>query len=139
MADQEKEEVVYTKPTSQVDMEARLGDDSPPPVFNEGSNPDPFNEDGFVGVSPEYANAANETDEPLEAEEGPDSDAEQAFADSYGDPESDEPSDSMKDAYGKVTRDDGGDGSEESDASATTTKTAATKKTAAKTPSSGSS
>ena len=75
MADQEKEEVVYTKPTSQVDMEARLGDDSPPPVFNEGSNPDPFNEDGFVGVSPEYANAANETDEPLEAEEGPDSDA----------------------------------------------------------------
>ena len=128
MADKEEtEEVVYTKPTSQVDLEARLGDESDPPVHLESVNPDPFHEDGYVGVSPEYANAANETDEPYEAEEGPDADAEQAFADAYGD-SSGEVTPQMEEAYAKVTRDDS-----EADAPAPTAAKTTTKKTAAKT------
>lgn len=106
MADkEEQEEAVYTKPTSQVDLEARLSDESDPPVYNASVAPDPFNEDGFVGVSPEYANAANETDEPLAADEGADQMAEEAFEAAYGD-SSGEVSERAQEAHDKVTRDD---------------------------------
>lgn len=95
-----KEKVEYTKPTSQVDLETRLADDSTP-VFREYSDPAPVNEDGFVGVSPEYANAANDTDVPLAAEDGVDKAAEGAFADAYGDGSG--PSDQLKNLYNDTT------------------------------------
>lgn len=122
MAD--KEELVYTKPTSQVDMEARLSDDSEPPAFNESTNPNPFHEDGFVGVGLEYANAANDVDEPLQAEEGPDKMAEDAFDAAYG-PASGEPTPRAQEAHDKVTTDLGTDAP-----TATPAKTTTTKKTA---------
>lgn len=130
MADKPEEEVVYTKPTSQVDLDARLNDESDPPVHLASENPNPFHEDGYVGVSPEYANAANETDEPLQAEEGPDMQAEEAFEDAYGD-SSGEVSEQMEEARAKVTRPE--DEDDNSAPTATAAKATTTKKTAAKT------
>ena len=37
-------------------------------AYNAGENPDHSPVDGFVGVSPEYRNYANETDKPLEGD-----------------------------------------------------------------------
>jgi hypothetical protein len=80
MADQE--EVVYTKPTSQVDLEERLSEDYQSSlVLQKDTNPGaaPVDErwkledndtSAYVGVSPEYQNYANETDKPLRSEEG---------------------------------------------------------------------
>lgn len=128
MAKEEKEEAVYTMPTSQVDLEARLGDESDPPVFLPMQNPNPFHEDGYVGVSPEYANAANETDEPLQAEEGPDAAAEEAFEAAYGD-SSGEVSDQAKAVHEQVATTFPDDSTETTETKATTTKKTAAKST----------
>ena len=80
---QKAPEVEYTKPTSQLDLEARLDKDN----RNEAAEaplatyPDAQDEEGFVGVSPEYANYANDTDKPLAAEEGAEKVAEDLFLD----------------------------------------------------------
>lgn len=70
MADKAPEPV---KSTTQLDLEARQKDDYVSPIAKAktvGPNETLVNEDGFVGVSPEYANNANETDAPLASEEG---------------------------------------------------------------------
>jgi hypothetical protein len=98
MADEQKAE--YSKPTSQVDLERRLADDSTP-VFREFSAPEAVTEDGFVGTDVIYQNAANKTDEPIAAKSGVEKKAEQLFADAYGDGE--EPAKQVKDNYQSVT------------------------------------
>lgn len=96
-----KPKVEYTTSTAQKDLEARLSDDSVP-VYNESTNPAPVGEDGFVGVSPEYQNYANDTDAPLASEKGAEAEAEDAFDAAYGD-SSGEPSDAIKEAYATVS------------------------------------
>ena len=77
---------VFTKPTSQLDLEARLA------VDNEVKPPSPpvnpsVDDSGFIGTDPIYQNRANETDQPLDADEGPDKLAEEAFRKSFVKPE----------------------------------------------------
>jgi hypothetical protein len=87
-----KPKVEYTKPTSQLDLEARLGEDAEDeklgtplfPLKNPDLDP---TEDGDVGTDPVYQNYANETDAPLAAEGGADQLAEEAAQDAYGDAE----------------------------------------------------
>ena len=131
MADKPEEEVVYTPSTHTQYLES-LTEEKDPPVFNESVNPNPFHEDGFVGVSEEYANAANETDEPLQAEEGPEAAAEESFEDAYGD-SSGEVSPQLEDAHAKVTRGDDGDTDKGKSESDSPVAKAPAKKTAAKT------
>ena len=113
MADK-KEELVYTDSTAKRDLDARLNNEGPAPVapHKDYVNPDKstvlVNDyesdeyDGqFVGVSPEYANAASDIDAPLQAEEGVDEKAEQVFADSYGDSDG-EPSEKVLEAKEEV-------------------------------------
>ena len=80
-----KEEVVYTKPTSQVDLEQRLARDneSPLAVVQATTVRDPFGEEesAYVNVDPIYQNYANKTEKPLAAGSGPDKKAEQAYKD----------------------------------------------------------
>lgn len=101
-----KEKATYSKPTSQVDLEARLkadAEETSPPPRKKGEDfdaPGPFNvqgavnpdgeptEDGYVGTDKIYQNYANETDAPLQADEGADKLAEEAFADAFGDSKS---------------------------------------------------
>lgn len=82
------------KPTSQLDLERRLSEGDPEPVLFKTVNPDESSlmadnewgedsDNAFVGTDPIYQNRANETDQPLQAEEGPDKDAEEAFFSSY--------------------------------------------------------
>lgn len=62
------------KSTSQRDLEDRQREDYVSPIAKAktvGPNETLVNEDGFVGVSSEYANNANETDAPLSSDEGP--------------------------------------------------------------------
>lgn len=60
----------YSKPTSQVDLEARQKSDYvPSTVLNQGSDPE-LSENGYVGVDPIYQNAANVTEQPIEASGG---------------------------------------------------------------------
>lgn len=93
-------EVTYTRPTSQVDLERRLENDNAAPRILQGVNPTHVNEDnGYVGVSPEYQNAANETDEPLSSEEGADLLAEEEFLDSTTTTEGSEPMPEVKERY----------------------------------------
>lgn len=119
--DKPEEEVVYTKPTSQVDLEQRLDADEPDPHgFLKSVNPDPNlgSEDGYVGTDPVYQNHAVDTDEPLAAEEGADKAAEEHFADAYGDGSG--PSDAVKENYGAVTVATQGDQSTTEDADTST-------------------
>jgi hypothetical protein len=100
-----KPKVEYSKPTSQVDLEARLtadaeetspaprrkGEDydAPGPFELQGAlNPDgePTDE-GYIGTDVIYQNYAEDTHKPLQADGGPDELAEQAFADAFGDGE----------------------------------------------------
>jgi hypothetical protein len=98
------------KPTSQVDLERRLGEDPPTKLF-ETVNPvdsvltadDDSDDEGdaYVGVDPIYQNHANETDKPLQAEKGPDKAAEDAYFDSFeGEVEA---GTQLKEVYGTVT------------------------------------
>lgn len=87
MAETEKVEV-DNRPTSQLDLEARLKNDFRPAVIdnteNDVLNPEkvvtPYRlEDndtsGYLGVSPEYMNYANEAEKPITATEGPEAES----------------------------------------------------------------
>lgn len=68
------DDVDYGKSTTQRDLEARQAEDYVSPLVigkTVGPNRTLISDDGFIGVSPEYANYANETDAPLFADEGP--------------------------------------------------------------------
>lgn len=61
---------VYTKPTSELDAEARLAEDFVPAgVLKPGVDPEK-SENGYVGVDPIYQTFANDTEQPLRAEDG---------------------------------------------------------------------
>lgn len=61
----------YEKPTSQVDLEARLKDDyESPSLLRQGESPSLESANGYIGVDPIYQNFANETEKPLAAEKG---------------------------------------------------------------------
>ena len=72
------EGVTFTKPTSQLDLEARQAKDYKPSNIIAGTNPE-VDDSGYVGVDVMYQNAANETDEPQAATEGPEAVAEEAY------------------------------------------------------------
>ena len=89
MADKDKVEV-DNRPTSQKDLEARLERDHLPEgvlvdnTTDDVRNPEVVNApyateehdtSGYLGVSPEYMQYANETDKPLTADEGPEAEA----------------------------------------------------------------
>jgi hypothetical protein len=60
----------YSKPASQLDLEARQKDDyEPPAVLKPGVDP-ALSTNGYVGVDPIYQNAANSTERPIEATKG---------------------------------------------------------------------
>ncbi len=80
----EKEKVEYTQPTSLVDLENRLKNDNESQLKIQGDqNPNPLTDEGFVGVSLEYQNYANDTEKPLASKSGPLKKAEQTFMDEY--------------------------------------------------------
>lgn len=69
----------YTKPTSQLDLEARQKDDYVPSIqLLKGTDPEP-SENGYVGTDEIYQNYANETEKPLQAQEGPEVEIEKNF------------------------------------------------------------
>lgn len=60
-----------SKSPQELDLELRLSEDYVSPLARQtGVEPTPIVNDGFIGVSPEYANAANETDAPMRADSG---------------------------------------------------------------------
>jgi hypothetical protein len=60
----------YSKPASQLDLEARQDENySPPSRVKKGVDPQPSN-DGFVGTDQIYKSRANYTDMPIKAEGG---------------------------------------------------------------------
>jgi hypothetical protein len=75
-----KEKVTYTKPRTQEDLEARLGDDHvPASAVNEGTvlvNPNPFGSEAYAGTDPIYQNHANDTEKPFRASKGAEKKAE---------------------------------------------------------------
>ena len=72
------EGVTFTKPTSQLDLEARQKKDYKPASIVAGTNPE-IDDSGYIGVDPIYQNAANEVDEPLTPTEGPEAITEEAY------------------------------------------------------------
>ena len=96
-----KQKVEYTKPTSQLDLEARLDSEDDEklgtPLFPM-KNPDlEPTKDGYVGTDPVYQNFANDTEKPLAADGGADQLAEEAAQDAYGDAE--ESNEAVKKTY----------------------------------------
>lgn len=89
----EKEKVVYTKPTSQLDLEARQEaekkGENPFAVADAVRNPTGPEEtkDLYVGTDPIYQNHANDTEAPKQSEKGAEKDAEQGFLKAYDKPE----------------------------------------------------
>lgn len=86
----EKEKVVYSKPTSQVDLEARLKNGNAAATLTDPINPGmPDVEAGnlYVGTDPIYQNHANDTEAPLQADKGVERKAEENFLSSYDKPE----------------------------------------------------
>ena|SRR5690349_15437782 len=70
----EETKATYEKPTSQLDLEARQADGYvPPSQLTTPNEPGvtPYDRGGYVGVDPVYQNAANETERPMRAEDGP--------------------------------------------------------------------
>lgn len=87
--------------TAARDLEVRLNDDSPVPVFLQSVNPSLPDEDGYAGTDDIYKNRANETDQPRNAEDGAFKQAEDAYIEAAaGDAQ--EPSDALKDTYNAV-------------------------------------
>jgi hypothetical protein len=84
--EQEQEKVEYTKSTATLDLEARLENDNAVPgparVLNPGYG-DVEAGNLYLGTNPEYQNHANDTDAPLQAEDGPERDAEEAALAAY--------------------------------------------------------
>jgi hypothetical protein len=61
------DEVQYTKPNSQLDLEARLErkNENPDVHVPVAVNPNPVGEEEYIGTDPIYQNYANETEKPL--------------------------------------------------------------------------
>ena len=81
MAENEKKEErkpVYTKPTTQVDLERRQAEDyeSDLVVNRNTVNPNPFGAEDYAGTDPIYQNHADDTHKPLAAGDGPEAKAE---------------------------------------------------------------
>jgi len=95
-----KPKVEYTKPTSQLDLEARLSaeDEGMKPLFPTQNPTGEPTEDGYLGTDAVYQNYANDTEKPLAAEEGADQLAEEAAEDAYGDG-SEAPSEEVQKKY----------------------------------------
>lgn len=90
MADNKDKVEVDNRPTSQIDLERRLERDHlpegvlvdntsddvrNPEVVNAPYATDEHDTSGYLGVSSEYMQYANETDKPLTADEGPEAEA----------------------------------------------------------------
>ena len=70
---------MYSKPASQVDLEARQKSDyQPSTVLGKGVDPQ-LSENGFVGVDPIYQNFADVTGAPFAAESGPEAKLDSAY------------------------------------------------------------
>lgn len=83
----EENKVEYTKTTAEVDLEERLARDNEP-VGGGGATLNPGHGDVeagnlYLGTSPIYQNHANDTDAPLQAEEGVDRDLEERHLAAY--------------------------------------------------------
>lgn len=85
-------EAVFTRPTSQLDLEARQKEAAR--VAKEGVvplvtsvNPAAPDDSGFIATDPIYQNRANETDMPVESEEGPDAQVEEDYIKSFDKPD----------------------------------------------------
>lgn len=105
-----KEEVIYTKPTSQLDLEERLArnNESPLSVVQAQNSQSPFGveEGAYVNVDPIYQNYANDTEKPLEAEEGVEKDALDVFKDAVAVDEDDDRSGDQKPSGAYVDSED---------------------------------
>lgn len=104
MADKKKDEAVYTRPTSQVDLEERLKADNRLGAPVENAKPKPVSDDGYVGVDPIYQNHANDTDAPHQADDGADKLAEKSFEEQATRTKGAEPSEELKENYRAVSR-----------------------------------
>jgi hypothetical protein len=105
MARSKQSDVEYSKPTSQVDLETRLqadAEETSPPPRRKGEDydaPAPYElqgavnpsgeptDEGYIGTDVIYQNYAEETNKPLQADEGADKLAEEAFAAAFRDGE----------------------------------------------------
>lgn len=95
--------VSYIKSTAALDLEARLGEDAEvAPKWFESTNPVAPEKDSYVGTDPIYYDRANETDQPLSAEEGADKLAEEAAAAGYQKSE-EKPAEEKAETKGKKT------------------------------------
>ena len=84
------EGVEFTKPTSQLDLEARQeAAKKEPELFYVDVNPAATdeNEEGFIGTDPIYYGRANETELPSASEDGPEKVAEEAYVKSFEKPD----------------------------------------------------
>jgi hypothetical protein len=95
---------VDVKSTHQRYLETVLDPDREAPVFSESVNPsEAVTSDGYIGTDPIYQNHANDTDEPMQADEGPDKLAEDAYIDSVeGEPT--EAGEALKGHFADLTR-----------------------------------
>jgi hypothetical protein len=60
----------YSKPASQLDLEARQKEDYVPPTARTQAEDPGKSENGYIGVAAEYQNFANETEAPIKVEKG---------------------------------------------------------------------
>lgn len=95
---------VDVKSTHQRYLETVLDPERKAPVFSESVNPSvAITDDGYIGTDPIYQNHANATDEPHQADDGPDKLAEDAYIESVeGGPK--EPGDDLKGYFSDVSR-----------------------------------
>jgi hypothetical protein len=61
----------YSKPTSQLDLEARQKPDYVPPGVVKQGEDQGLSDNGYIAVDPIYQNHANDTEAPIRAEKGP--------------------------------------------------------------------
>jgi hypothetical protein len=131
----EKGTELDVKPTSQLDLERRLGEDPPNTLFktvnpvestltaDDNTSELTGGDDGdlYVGTDPIYQNHANDTEKPLQAEEGPDKSAEDFYLDTVDSEGGTEAGDQLKEAYGAVTPNVQSEGSTVTEAQAEST------------------
>lgn len=65
-----KDKPNYSKPASELDLEARQAEDYVPPTVVVKGTDAPLSSNGYIGVDPIYQNAANDTEKPIKAEGG---------------------------------------------------------------------
>jgi hypothetical protein len=114
-----KEKVEYTKPTTQLDLEARLGEDAPEAFYSDvnpgtdsvlnGTEKNDENKsvyatasgDDYIGTDPIYQNHSEDTLKPLKAEEGVEKDAEEEYFRTFE--KGNEPGEQLQSVYGDTT------------------------------------